>query len=303
MVVHPFAELRRRSPAVHEHVQQPGPCAAPQKRHVAPGRRLDLEQALRERQRLVRELGDQALLRVRGHQDLLHGAVRAHLAERDVPALHVQDGAGRPAQHHRLVGAPGVASEWVPAPLGCRHEAPDHAARRREQEHRGAQQLADAPHQAARVLLGEEHLEQLLLQGHAPAQAMHVARGKRVEDVAGDLAEGRALGYAQQGQLLALGRCHHLRRDRAHVRHDGHPDADHAALPQQLDEPRRRGRVLLEARSGGQQQAPADHPRRRVLEVADVDRLDGPVDPRMAGDDLQAEPALRGQFADREGLV
>ncbi len=303
VVVHPLPELRRGSAAVHEHVQEPGPRAAPEKRHVAPGRRLDLEEALRERQRLVRELGDQALLRIRGHQDLLHGAARAHLAERDVPAVHLEDGAGRPAQHHRLIGVPGVARERVAASLGGRHEAPGHAARRREEEHGGAQQLADAPDQPARVLLGEQHLEQLLLQGHAPTQAMHVTRGKRVEDVTGDLAEGRALGNTEQRQLLALGRCHHLRRDRADVRHDGHPDADHAALPQQLDEPRRRGGILFEARSGGEQQAPPDHPRRRILEVADVDRLDGPVDPGMARDDLQAEPARRGELADREGLV
>ncbi len=302
VVVHPLAELRGHASSVHEHVQQAGSRAAAQQRHAAPGRHLDLEQALGERQGLIRELGDQAALGIRGHQDLLDGAVGARLAERDVPSLHVEHGARRAVRGDRPVGVPGVTRERVRATLRRLGGASDQPPRRGEQEHRGAQQLPDTAHESARILLGQQHLQQLLLQRHAPAQPVHVARRQGIEDVAGDLAKRRPLRHAQQRQLLAVRRRGHLRRDGANVGHDGHADAHHAALLQQLDESRRRGRIGLEARAGGEQQAPLDHPRRGVLDVADVDGLDRPVDPGVAGDHLEAEPPRGDELAERQGL-
>ena len=261
---------------------------------------LDLQQTLCEAERGVGELRDEAALGIDRHEHLLRATVSADLAKGDLPAAEVDDHRSRhPCAEHSLILGPRLRDQ-LRARRTARGDASREASVTIQQQHVGLEQLAQPLDQPRRRLLCEQCLEQMLLQRHAAPQAVHVARRQSIEHVARDLAEGSEFGDPEERQTFFVGGLEHDRRYLADVGHDGHADAHHAVLLEKAHEPHAALRVALEARPGGEQQATLHHPRRGIVEVADVDRLDDPINAGAPGHDLELQVALLNQLANGE---
>ena len=262
-----LGEFRGSAAALQQHVEQTGPRAAAHHARVLAGHELDLQQTLREAESGIGELRDQVTLGVDCHQDLLSAVVRANLTKRYLAATNVDDHRARhPRAKHSLVLRPRLLGQLL-AGRPARYRASREAALAIEQDRVGLDQLTEPPDKTGRGLLSEQRIEKMLLQRDAAPQAMHVARGKGVEHVACDLAEGGALRDPDERQALLIGGIKHDRGDLANVGHDGHADAHHTILLEEADKARAAFRVALEARLRGKQEAALHHPRRRVLEI------------------------------------
>ena len=219
----------------------------------AGGRAGDAARRDRERQRAARELGQR-----RG----------------EALALAL---AGALAQLARQLGERLLAELVAEGPL---HEQP---AARVEDEHAAADHRRQRTDERVEAALGEDDPLEPLVRGERAAQHRVLLVDEPAEGALGDGDERRLVRHLEQRQVALGGGGDERLRDRVVA------EAGAEAEPGELvvGEPRDERALALggvELEPGREQQLAAGHPRRRVLQLRDVDPAHGRVEARLPGE-------------------